>query len=258
MARLEGRIAVITASGSGIGREAALRMAREGAHVIVTDIDLFAAESVVKEIESAGGSARARRLDVSQRADVKALFEEVEKDQGILHILFNNAGIPGPAGVDITDEEWDRTLNINLRSVFYATEYALPLLRKAAPHASIICTASAAGIKGSAVGILYSATKGAVIQFVKSLAIALGPENIRVNAVAPGSTSTPMLRQFFERGGATAPSDEVVRDFIKNTVPMGRTAEAGEIADAVVFLASDESSFVHGSTISVDGGYLIK
>jgi len=257
--RLQDRIAFITAAGSGMGRSAALRFAAEGAHVIVTDLDGDAASVVAAEVAEAGlGSAEAHQLDVADRAAVGAAFERVEETHGVLNVLFSNTGIPGPAGLSIDDEEWDRTVAVNLRSAFYTTEFALPLLRKAVPHASIICTSSAAGIVGSPVGILYSATKGAVIMFVKSLALSLGPEGIRVNALCPGSTSTPMLQEFFERGGLEAPPPDVVEKFIKDTVPLGRTAEPDEIAAGALFLASDDSSFVHGSVLSVDGGYLAK
>lgn len=257
--RLEDRIALVTGAGSGMGRAIALRFAGEGAHVIVTDLDRGAAEAVTREIAHAGhGSAEAHALDVADREQQRRLFERIASDHGVLHVVVNNAGAPGPAGVDISDADWNLTVDVNLRSHFYSTEYALPLLRKAVPHASIICTSSVAGIVGSPVGILYSTTKGAVIQFVKSLALALAAEGIRVNALCPGSTSTPMLQRFFERGGAEAPSAEVAEQFVGETVPFGRTATPEEIAGGALYLASDDSSFVHGTTLVIDGGYIAK
>jgi NAD(P)-dependent dehydrogenase (short-subunit alcohol dehydrogenase family) len=258
--RLENRVTVITAAGSGMGRAEALRFAAEGSIVYATDIDGAAVEAVAAEAADAGsaGSVVPRPLDVADRAAVGQIFAEVERDHGHLHVLLNNAGIPGPAGVALENEEWTRCVDVNLRSVFYTTEFALPLLRTTVPQASIICTASVAGIVGSPVGILYSATKGAVIMFVKSLALSLGPEGIRVNALCPGSTSTPMLKQFFERGGLEAPPPDVVDKFIADTVPLGRTAKPEEIAGAALFLACDDSAFVHGTTLEVDGGYIAR
>ena len=257
--RLQDRITVVTGAGSGMGRATALRFAREGAHVVVTDIDGKAATAVAEEIAASGtGSAESRTLDVADRDQQRELFAQIERDHGILHAIVNNAGVPGPAGVDISDGDWDLSIGVNLRSHFYSTEYALPLLRKAVPHASIICTSSVAGIVGSPVGILYSTTKGAVISFAKSLALALASEGIRVNALCPGSTATPMLQQFFERGGAEAPSAEIALQFVGEAVPFGRPATPEEIADGALYLASDESSFVHGTTLVIDGGYLAK
>jgi NAD(P)-dependent dehydrogenase (short-subunit alcohol dehydrogenase family) len=258
--RLQDRIALLTAAGSGVGRASALRFAAEGAHVVVTDLDPAAAAATVAAIEAGGtGSAEAHGLDVADRAATGRLLEAVGSRHGHLDVLFANAGIPGPAGVALEDGEWEQTVAVNLRSVFHAAEFGLPLLRRAEPgRASFICTASVAGIVGSPVGILYSATKGAVIMFVKSLALALGPEGIRVNALCPGSTQTPMLTRFFERGDAEAPEPEVLEGFVADTVPMGRTARPEEIAAGALYLASDDSAFVHGTTLVVDGGYLAK
>jgi NAD(P)-dependent dehydrogenase (short-subunit alcohol dehydrogenase family) len=253
--RLDGRVAAITGGGSGMGRATALRFAAEGAHVVVIDVDAQAAAAVTAEIAAAGtGSAEAAVVDVTDNAALRALFEELGTRHEALHVLFNNAGYPGPAGPDAPEDEYALTMDINLRAGYYATSYALPLLRKAAPHASVLFTASTSGLVGSPMGILYSAAKGGVVLLMKSLALSLGPEGIRVNAICPGPTDTPMLPRFFGRDAGDG-LKEKIDTFVKTTIPLQRLAQPEDMADAALYLASDESAYVHGVALPVDGGY---
>lgn len=254
MKRLDGRIALITAAGSGMGRAGALRFASEGAHVIVSDLNAEAAEKVVAEIKESGGEATARALDVSDVDAIKATFDWIEQEFGILHILYNHAGIPGASGLEVTAEQYEKAMDINLRSAFFATQYATPLLKKAAPKASIIFTSSTSGMVGSPFSPLYSLAKGGITVFMKAVAKRLGPDGIRSNAILPAMIETPMLSEFFGRD----PGDDVEavkKEFAKN-VPLARAGSPTEVAAAAAFLASDDSSWVTGTALPLDGGLL--
>ena len=254
MRRLEGRVALITAGGSGMGRASAERFAAEGAHVVVSDIDEAAAKEVAGAIVAAGGAATAVRCDVGDIDQIKAMIDAVGREHGVLHVLFNHAGIPGPAGLDVSTDDWTRTVEINQRSAFYATTYALPLLRQAQGKGSIIFTSSVSGVVGSPFSPLYSMTKGGIVLFMKSLAIKLGPEGIRSNAILPAMIETPMLSQFFGREHGADIED--LKTAYKSNVPLGRVARPEEIASAAAFLASDDASWVTGVALPVDGGFL--
>jgi NAD(P)-dependent dehydrogenase (short-subunit alcohol dehydrogenase family) len=256
MKRLDGRVAVITAAGSGMGRASAERFAAEGAHVIVADIDEQAATETVEAIGAAGGSATAERVDVGDLDALQVLFDGIEREHGVLHVLFNHAGIPGEAGLDMDVESWQRSVDINLKSAFYASRFALPLLQKAQGKASIIFTASTSGIVGSPYSPLYSMTKGGVVLLMRSLAVRLGPEGIRSNAICPALIETPMLSQFFGREAGADVSD--LKANYMSSVPMGRSAQPSEVASVAAFLASDDASFVTGVAVPVDGGFLAK
>lgn len=256
MRRLEGRVALITAAGSGMGKASAERFASEGAHVIVSDLDETAAKSVADGIASAGGSAVGVALNVSDMEQIKSVVADVEREHGVLHVLFNHAGIPGASGIDMDQDEWTRTVDINQRSAFYATSYALPLLRKAEGKGSIIFTSSVSGVVGSPFSPLYSMTKGAIVLFMKSLAIRLGPEGIRSNAILPAMIGTPMLSEFFGREPGADITD--LMETYKANVPLGRMAGPEEIASVAAFLASDDASWVTGVALPVDGGFLAK
>lgn len=254
MKRLEGRIALITAAGSGMGRSGAIRFASEGAHVIVTDLDEAAAQSVAAEIKDAGGLATARRLDVSDVAAIKDTFDWIEAEFGILHVLYNHAGIPGAPGLEVTPEQYEKALDINLRSAFFATQYGVPLLKKAAPHASIIFTSSTSGLVGSPFSPLYSLAKGGITVFMKAVAKRLGPEGIRSNAILPAMIETPMLSQFF--GREPGADIEAVKNNFAQNVPLNRAGTPDEVAAAAAFLASDDASWVTGTALALDGGLL--
>jgi NAD(P)-dependent dehydrogenase (short-subunit alcohol dehydrogenase family) len=254
MRRLEGRVALITAAGSGMGRASAERFASEGSHVIVSDINEQAATEVAKAIVDAGGSATASVCDVSDLDQIEGLIAGIEKEHGVLHVLFNHAGIPGGPGMDVGLDDWTKTVDINLRSAFYATTYALPLLRKADRKGSIIFTSSVSGMVGSPFSPLYSMTKGGVVLLMRSLAVRLGPEGIRSNAILPAMIETPMLSQFFGRENGADIED--LKENYKSGVPLGRVAGPEEIASAAAFLASDDASWVTGVALPVDGGFL--
>lgn len=254
MMRLEGRIALITAAGSGMGRAAALRFAEEGAHVIVSDIDEAAAQKVTGEITSSGGTATARHLDVSDLDALREVFEWIESEFGILHVLYNHAGIPGASGLEVTPEQYEKAMDINLRSAFFATQYAVPLLKKAAPHASIIFTSSTSGVVGSPFSPLYSLAKGGITVFMKAVAKRLGPDGIRSNAILPAMIETPMLSEFFGRD--TGADVETLKAEFAKKVPLARAGAPEEVAAAAAFLASDDASWVTGTALALDGGLL--
>jgi NAD(P)-dependent dehydrogenase (short-subunit alcohol dehydrogenase family) len=258
MKRLEGRVALITAAGSGMGRASAERFADEGAHVVIADIDANGASDVREAILANGGSAESVACDVRDLDALRSVVAGVERDHDVLHILFNHAGIPGSSGgdtgLDIELSEWDRVVDINMRSAVYLTHFALPLLRKAQGTASILFTASTSGIVGSPLSPLYAMTKGGIVLLMKSLAIRLGPEGIRANALCPAMIETPMLSQFFGRDAGADIED--LKTAFKSNVPLARAAHPREMASAAAFLASDDASWVTGVALPVDGGFL--
>jgi NAD(P)-dependent dehydrogenase (short-subunit alcohol dehydrogenase family) len=252
--RLEGRVAVITAAGSGMGRAGAIRFAEEGAHVWVADLNGEAAGGTVAAIESAGGAATARTLDVTDVEALRALFADVEAQHGVLHVLWNHAGIPGPAGLGATEAEWAATVDVNAKSAYFATALAADLLRKADGKGSVLFTSSVSGLVASPSGPAYAFAKGGIILLMKSLAVSLGPDGVRCNAICPSAVETPMLADFF-RGIPKEQHEEFKRTFVANTVPLGRVITPEEIANVALFLACDESSPITGVALPVDGGY---
>jgi NAD(P)-dependent dehydrogenase (short-subunit alcohol dehydrogenase family) len=254
--RLGGRLALITAAGSGMGRASARLFAAEGAHVIVTDLDETAANETVELISGDGGSASARRLDVTDLDGIAETLREVEEEHGVLHVLFNHAGLPGAPGLDITEADFDRAIAVNLKSGFFITSFAAPLLRKADGKGSVIFTSSIGGVAGSHLSPVYSAAKGGVVVMMKSLALHLAHDAIRVNAICPGPIDTPMFPAFFSDQPNADPQQLVER--LMTTIPLGRRGLPQEIASAALFLASDDSSFVTGVALPVDGGFLAR
>ena len=247
MNRLEGKVALITGGGSGIGKASCLLFAREGAKVVV--VDLKNAESTVDEIRANGGEARAFSADVSKANDAEAMVRFAEEQFGALHVAFNNAGVfhANDESVTNTSEDiWDLVININLKGVFLGCKYEIPALQRAG-GGSIINTASFVAVMGAAVPqIAYTASKGGVLSMTREIAAEFARQNIRVNALCPGPVETPLLAELL--------ADPARRNRRLVHIPPGRFARAEEMANAALFLASDESSYVNGSTFLVDGG----
>lgn len=243
--RLKGKVALITGAGSGIGRQAALLFAKEGAAIVAVDVN----EQAARETAAAIPGALAVRADVSSSADCAAMVAAAEKQFGRLHVLFNNAGIMHAKDDDsvATDESvWDLTLQVNAKGVFLGCKHGIPALRRAG-GGSVINTASFVARLGAATPqIAYTASKGAVLAMTRELAVIHARENIRVNALSPGPLRTELLMSFLDT------EKKKQRRLVH--VPMGRFGEAEEIAKAALFLASDESSYVTGTEFLVDGG----
>ena len=247
--RLDGKTVLLTGAGSGIGREGALLFAAEGAAVVVVDADEAAGRGVAEEVRAAGGRALFARADVARAADVEAAIAVAEREFGALHVVWNNAGIfPADDGLaeETPEAVFDRVMDVNLKGVFLGCRFGIPALRRAG-GGSLINTASFVALMGAATAqIAYTASKGGVLAMTREIAVAHAREGIRANAICPGPVNTPLLEELLADPAARA------RRLVH--VPMGRLAEAGEIARAALFLASDESSYVNGSTFVVDGG----
>jgi NAD(P)-dependent dehydrogenase (short-subunit alcohol dehydrogenase family) len=249
---LAGKVALITGSASGIGRATALLFAREGAAVSVVDLDEAGGQAVAQMIVDEGGQAIFVRCDVSHTADCQRAVRQTVDELGGLDILFNNAGIIRRASVlETSEEEWDRVMAVNVKSVFLLSKYAIPVMAQAGAGV-IINTASGWGLVGGRKAAAYCASKGAVVLLTKAMALDHGQQNIRVNCLCPGDTDTPMLRDEAQQLGE---SDE---RFLAEAAqrPLQRIGQPEDIAQAALYLASDASSFVTGTALVVDGGGL--
>lgn len=247
--RLKDKVALITGAGSGIGRESARLFASQGAKVVVVDIVDKTGEETVSLIREEGGDATFIHADVSRAADCDGMVRGAEETYGKLNVLFNNAGIMHSEDGDAieTDEQvWDVTMGVNLKGVFLGCKYGLAALRRAG-GGSVINTASFVALMGAATPqVAYTASKGAVLALTRELAIVHARENIRVNALCPGPLRTELLMKFLDT--------EEKRQRRLVHIPMGRFGESAEIAQAALYLASDESSYVTGTMFMVDGG----
>ena len=247
--RLSGLCALITGSGSGIGRDSAELFAAEGAFVAVCDRDAPAAEETAHRILSSGGRAIAVAADVSKSDAMENAVSKAEAEGGGLHVLFNNAGVfPSGDGspVDTPLDVWEQVMEINLKGVFIGCKFGIPALLRSG-GGSIINTASFVAVLGAATSqIAYTASKGGVLAMTREIAVAYARQGIRANALCPGPVDTPLLQELL--------SDPAARERRLVHVPMGRLAQSVEIARAALFLASSESSYVNGSTFLVDGG----
>lgn len=249
--KLANKIAVVTGAGSGMGKAAAILFAREGARVAAVDINEAQAKETAAEIGAAGGHAIAIRADVSKSEDARRMIDETVAKFGPPNIVYNNAGIEGDSNyiANMTEEQFDRVIAINLRGVFLGMKYALPHMVKAG-GGSIINQASIAGMVAIKGGAAYSASKAGVIALTRVAALEYGRYNIRVNAICPGAIETPMAQRI--RKG------EPPKQHALNRISVfGRMAEADEIAKVALFLASDDASFATGAPFVIDGGWTI-
>jgi NAD(P)-dependent dehydrogenase (short-subunit alcohol dehydrogenase family) len=252
MMRLGDKVALITGGASGIGRTTALLFAREGAAVCVADLDGDGAQKVAQQILAEGCRAIALSVDVSQAADCQRAVLETVHVFGGLDILVNNVGIIRRATVlDTTEEEWDRVMEVNVKSIFLLSKYAVPRMAQAGGGA-IINTASGWGLVGGRNAVSYCASKGAVVNMTRAMALDHGEQNIRVNCICPGDTDTPMLRSEALQLGQTH------EGFLADAAdrPLRRIGQPEDIAQAALYLVSEASSFVTGSILVVDGGGL--
>jgi NAD(P)-dependent dehydrogenase (short-subunit alcohol dehydrogenase family) len=247
--RLADKVALITGGGSGIGKASSLLFAKEGAKVVVVDLKLDTAETTVDEIRKAGGDAKAFAADVSKAKDAEGMVQFAENSYGKLNVVFNNAGVFHPDDDSVTNTSeaiWDMVINVNLKGVFLGCQYAIPALLRAG-GGSIINTASFVAIMGAAAPqIAYTASKGGVLAMTREIAVEFARRNIRANSLCPGPVETPLLAQLL--------SDPARRNRRLVHIPMGRFARAEEMANAALFLASDESSFITATSFLVDGG----
>ena len=247
---LDGKVAVVTAAGSGMGRASARRFAEEGASVVAVDIDGSAVAETVDAIAADGGAATAVAMDATAVEPLRALFGRIERDHGRLDVLFLHVGGASPhMELDFDEADYDLTVDINLRGGVFGAVLGAPLIARGG-GGSIILTASAAALHGEG-PVLYGMAKAGVVQYAKSLAIRLGRQQIRANAILPGPILTPALAGYLrtdEPGG-----EERATAYAAN-IPLGRLGTPADVAELALFLASDRSAFVNGAAITVDGG----
>jgi 3-oxoacyl-[acyl-carrier protein] reductase len=244
--RLENKVAVITGAGSGIGKETALLFAIEGAKVVVADMNEKAGEETVAEIEK-NGEGFFVKLDVSNREQSKQMVKTTLEKYGRIDILINNAGIAQDAFLSkMTEEQWDKVINVNLKGVFNCTQAVVEVMMNQG-NGVIINTSSIVGLSGNVGQVNYAATKAGLIGMTKTLAKELGKKGIRVNAVAPGFIATPM----------TSNVPEKILEMMKEKTPLRRLGETKDVAYAYLYLVSDEANFVNGAVLCVDGGLII-
>lgn len=249
--RLKDKIAVITGAGSGIGRATALRFGEEGATVVVSDKNGGAAEAVAKAIEQAGGRARGMEIDVTRSSEVKRLLDETVAAFGRLDILVNNAGYGIVGTVESTSEEdWDALMRVNVNGVFYGCKHAIPIMR-AQGGGAIVNTASTTSRVAVTDRAAYVSSKGAVAGLTRAVALDHVHDNIRCNAVGPGTIDSP----YFDKIFAQSNDPTALRKSYEGRQAMDRLGQPEEIANAILFLASDEASFCTGSLFFVDGGW---
>lgn len=253
MGKLDGKVAVVTGGASGIGCASALCLAKEGAAVVAADLNPQGGEQVIGEIAAAGGRAVFQHTDVSSEADIKALVERAVSDYGRLDIMFNNAGLVGAVGPieTVPADDWDKSIAILLRAVFLGIKYAVEPMRKAG-GGSIISTSSVAAFLPSAYGAAYAAAKGGVISLTRAAALQLGRDRIRVNCICPGVINTPIW------GAVPGLSDPAaVAQLLDHVQTIPRVGRPEDIAAMVLFLASNESQWVTGTAMIVDGGLTV-
>jgi NAD(P)-dependent dehydrogenase (short-subunit alcohol dehydrogenase family) len=249
MGRLDNKVAIVTGASSGMGRATAIRFAGEGAAVIVADLNEDGGESTVRQCKENAGRAIFHKADVTSETDVEAMVARAISEFGRLDVTFNNAGLIGAVGrlEEISGESWDRTHAILLRAVFFGIKYSIPHMRKVG-GGSIISTASIAGMRGGFGPSIYSAAKAGVINLTQCAAVELGKDRIRVNCICPGGINTPI-------GGATT---ERSVQALSKAQPIQRAGQPEDIANMALFLASDESEWITGTSMLVDGGFMAR
>ena len=249
--RLKGKTAVVTGGAGGVGRATALAFAREGARVVVADLDGDGTAAVAREVMEASPDSKAiaARVDVAVEDDVRSLFATAEAEFGEVNVVFNNAGIFHDDDVSVLDTSeavWDRVMNVNLKGVFFGCKHGIPAMLRAG-GGSLINTSSLVALMGAAVSqCAYTASKGGVLALTREIAVEFARRGIRANALCPGPLNTELIAGLFR--------DEAAKQRRLVHIPVGRLGESSEIAEAAVFLASDESSFVTGTEFVVDGG----
>ncbi len=252
--RLKDRVAIVTGAASGIGAATALAMAREGARVLVVDLNEGGAKKTVEQIEKAGGQAAAARADVTRAADNQAIVEQAVTRWGRLDVFYANAGVPQwkTDVEDVEEKVFDQIFAVNVKGVWLAAKYALPVMKRQRRGVFLI-TASTSAIRPRPGGQTYAASKGAVVVLAKALALETAPHGVRVVAIAPVATHTPMLPTFMNKREV---DEEGLKAYIA-TVPLGRLNEPADIAATAVFLASDDAGMITGTCVEVDGGRCI-
>jgi NAD(P)-dependent dehydrogenase (short-subunit alcohol dehydrogenase family) len=257
--RLENKVAIVTGAGQGIGEAAAIKMAEEGAKVVVSDINEETGNAVAERIRGAGGEAVFVAADVSNVDDVKALMSSTKDAFGRLDVLHNNAGVhetnftEQAQSFELDEAVWDKVIGINLKGVWMCSKYAAPLLAEDGGGA-IVSAASIGGLIGYPMGSAYGPSKAGVVQLTRVMAIELAPQNIRVNCYAPGNVDTPMVQKYYESGPPE--EQEMIKAQVVGTHLFKRLGRPEEVANLVVFLASDDSSMMTGSCVVIDLGTL--
>jgi 2-keto-3-deoxy-L-fuconate dehydrogenase len=255
MFSLENKVALVTGAGSGIGKEIALLYARQGAHIIIADVNAEAAASVATQITAQEGIAQPLSLDVANEEQVRNAFDQVVQDHGRIDILVNNAGVSHVGNIlETSIEDWERVMSVNTRGVFLCSKYAITHMLAQAPQGGVLVNiASVAGLIAVDRRFPYGASKGAVISMTRSIAMDFVGQGIRANAICPGTVHTPFVEGYLERHFAD--SKDEARNQLHARQPIGRMGRPEEIAQAALYLASDEAAFITGSALVIDGGW---
>lgn len=254
--RLKGKVALITGAGSGIGRAMAVLFAREGAKIVAGDMNEQGSAETVRLVEEQGGAAIAVQMNVTNAQDVKAAVQATLERFGALNVLCNNAGTGEKRTliIDLDEQEWERVFATNVKGAFLGIKYGAPAMMKSGQGGSIINTASVAGVVGNPGYVAYSSSKAACIHLTRTAALELARSHIRVNAIAPAFTATPMVETMV----STHRDPERALQKLGSIIPLGRLGTPEEIANAALFLASDESSFTTGAVLVLDGGLTVQ